>query len=198
MQTRLLLPIMMSFLLASAAWAEPASQPDDECCPSCAARRAATTQPDLTEAGRKNLATLNENLHDIRFQFSYTGPQDKPFYTVTLSVADFMADGGDPFVLGQRITHEQGERIVALLADSGWLNTAQDLARPPKVELPDGYVLQVFGYDRGRVMIGPMGLNATTYQRLEAIRKVVDGPAEADMDKLLGRISFLRPDEPTQ
>jgi len=171
--------------LAGPALAQPAaSQPQ--------AGLAPATQPQLTDAGRKNLKTLTDHLEDLEFTFSYRGAQDKPFYAVTLSVADFMLDEDNPFTLGSRITPEEGARIVRLLAEFGWLDGAQDVPRPPKVELGDGYLLQIAGYDRGRNMLGSMGFDARTYERLSAIRAAVAGQAGKNMDSLLGRISFLK------
>jgi hypothetical protein len=147
----------------------------------------------LTAQGTANLKILNNNQGKLKFTFRYSGAQDKPFYKVSLNAGDIRPAGEMAFTYDEKITAEDSANIIKILASSIWINKATDTLKALKIAQPDGYLLEITGYDADRLMIGPIGFDSKTYQQLAAIRAVLSGKAASAMDTLLTRIKFLKP-----
>lgn len=147
----------------------------------------------LTAQGTANLKILNTNQGKLKFTFRYSGAQDKPFYKVSLSAGDIRPADEMAFTYDEKITAEDSAKIIKILAASIWINKATDTLKALKIAQPDGYLLEITGYDADRLMIGPIGLDTNTYKQLTTIRAVLSGKAANAMDTLLNRIKFLKP-----
>ena len=158
--------------------------------------RAATTQAEA------RIKLLKAHVDQLVFSFYYLGPTDKPFYNVTLSVPDFMIqDDPDRFARKERITAAQAEKIIDLLAASGWLAKAEEgihiiNTEPNPPPFPQ-YNLTV--KLEKNVFIGSMGFDLKMLRTFDAIRAALDdGPGKPAsdgakaMDLLIRRMTGLR------
>lgn len=183
---------ILTFCMTSASQVSAAPKPS---APKPATKAIKTVQIDMTEA---NLKILKDNQKKLQFTFKYSGQQGKPFYKVTLNATDIVSDDQNPFTYDEHITQSECAAIIEVLAaspltSSPWISKANDTVRMIKIAQPDGYLLEVTGYDTDRLMVGHLGFDANTYRQLAAIRAVLSGKAASAMDTLLTRISFLKP-----
>jgi len=118
----------------------------------------------------------------------YYGPQDKtkPFFSLTLSAAGLA--GGlkrAPWAPAVQISKAQALKIIDHLHATGALNKAGNL-RTKGLAPPKGptYSLIVKGLPQ-LPLHDPLGWDLKMLQRLDALRKVLDGDAAKAMDKLL-------------
>ena len=139
---------------------------------------------------------------NFALHLSYCGDQDKPYYSLLLRGArpkppkpGAPAPRANPFALRVPITKRQVERLVAHLAESGFLREAKNALKdaiPPAAG--PCYLLRVTGGPTGKALDlrGRFGWGRGMFQKLDALRAVLFGPAAEAMDRLLGRLSGHR------
>jgi hypothetical protein len=145
--------------------------------------------PDPVKAREKE---LKASVKTFQLELRYNGPEDKPFYRLTLDVLPSGRNRNNPFYRFAQISEAEAKRVIDQLAADGFLTDASDLAndkvpifRPPN---KPGYTLTVTG------LYQDLGWGLPMLKRLDGLRKVLDGDAAKEMDLLLGRLSgFRRP-----
>jgi hypothetical protein len=161
--------------------------------PPSATSAPADSRPVATSQAEARIKLLKAHVEQSEFSFFYVGPTDKPFYAVTLSVPDFMIqDDPQQFVRKERITAAQGEKIIEVLAASGWLAEAEEGIHIINTEPPPwpGYRLTLM-FDK-TVLAGPLGFDLKMLRQLDAIRVVLDGDGAKAMGLLIKRMAGLR------
>ncbi len=95
----------------------------------------------------------------------------------------------DMMLLAQ-ISKAQAARIIEHLRTEGFLARAKDVSKQkPKRPTERCYVLNVHG---GRHLREVLGWNLAMLRRLKGLRRVLDGPAAAAMDKVLAPLERQR------
>ncbi|MCK4623926.1 MAG: protease inhibitor I42 family protein, partial [Phycisphaerae bacterium] len=141
---------------------------------------------------------LKANLGTFMFHLRYHGKQDqnKPFYRLTLDRLPRLPTPKAAVRLLVRVNHDQAEKIIDHLARSGFLASA--MLNTPQNAMPDGpaytYLLTVDLKDRkgGWWLYEDLGWDLKMLKRLDGLRKVLDGDAAKEMDKLLKRLEGQR------
>jgi hypothetical protein len=64
----------------------------------------------------------------FRLQLEYNGDQDKPYYSLTLTVPCVAHDSKSAFYPQVQITEEQAQRIIEYLATEGFLDQTTTLS----------------------------------------------------------------------
>jgi hypothetical protein len=124
----------------------------------------------------------------------HNGDQDKPYYNLTLTVPGVSHDNKNAFYPEVQIAEEQAQRIIEYLATEGFLDQADDL-KPRAVEkfpaspMP-GYSMNVT--TEQIIFSGDLGWKMPMLNRMERLRKIMDGEAAKQMDFLLGRMAGHR------
>ena len=148
--------------------------------------------------GRKREQDLKAGLAAFRLDLRYFGPQDKPFYQLTLSTQPVPQLASDPFHPFVAIDRAQAEKIVALLASDGYLDRAVDeLSQDITLRVPKGptYYLVVQAQDNGVInvrMHEDLGWLPKLLDRLDALKKVLDPKPAAALDTLITRLGPRR------
>ena len=151
--------------------------------------------PNANAAARA--AKLTGDIRTFTLRLSYAGQEDKPFYRLLLSVPAIAGkDRDNPFHRQARITEAQAGKIVEFLAKDGFFDTALDGNRnrgpvPPKEPY---YALTVGVANGGNPILFEEWLTfrPLLFQRLDGLRKLLDGDAATDMDFLITRLSGYR------
>ncbi len=86
----------------------------------------AAVERTLSETTLKREKQLKAGLANFRLDLAYIGPQDKPFYQLTLSVQPTRQLASDPFHPYVVIDRAEAEKIVGHLASDGFLDRAVD------------------------------------------------------------------------
>jgi hypothetical protein len=144
-------------------------------------------------AGRapERAEALKRNLKVFQLLLIYHGPQDKPYYNLTLSVPRVRPSETNPFHPIVHVDIEQAGRIVDRLASDGFLAEASDITRerivPPS---SPGYSMRVNGEEIS--LQAELGWNLGMLKTLDGLKSVLDGDAAESMELLLGRLSGHR------
>jgi len=158
---------------------------------------AAADRP-ATALGRKREQDLKAGLAAFRLDLKYFGPQDKPFYQLTLSTQPVPQLASDPFHPLLVIDRAQAEKIVALLAGDGYLDRAVDeLSQDITLRAPQGptYYLNVQAQEDGIISVQmheDLGWLPKLFDRLDALKKVLDPKPAAALDTLITRLGPRR------
>jgi len=170
------------------------------CGPEVAGRDAAPDVKSTTAVGRARAKTVSDRIEWLEILIEYgerrwgRGPQDLRFYSLTLQVPTdaVIADAKWAIVSVSRRT---GLKLVNALAKDGFFDRARDLVADMEC-LPGGvyYTLQVSTGDADRPYKyrEEIGWDLGTLRRLDSLREVLDGDAQAAMDKLLGALASHR------
>jgi len=146
----------------------------------------------LTDQALARAKQLKAEIKTFRLELLYNGQEDKPFYRLVLSVPPIGYDRSNPFYRLARITESPAVKIIDHLVGEGFLDGAFDLRaktkRPPPT-MP-GYVMRAS--TQGIAFQEDLGWGLPMLERLDGLRKVLDGDAARGMDLLLGRLSGLR------
>jgi hypothetical protein len=137
---------------------------------------------------------LREAVKSFRLRLEYNGDQDKPYYNLTLTVPSVAHDRKNAFCPQVQITEEQAKRIIDHLATDGFLDQADDLKpgvvkKSPAPTMP-GYTMKVA--TEQIIFLGDLGWGMPMLNRMERLRKVLDGDAATQMGLLLGRMAGHR------
>jgi len=134
---------------------------------------------------------LKADLDTFFLEVRYWGDQDKPFYNAIFQAGELMGEY-PPYVEAARVSKEQAERILGVLAEDGFLALAE---RTPTAGMPTPagpcYILTVREKGTGELWRN-LGWDGAMLRRLDGLRKAVDGDAAKALDTLLGRMSGLR------
>ena len=134
---------------------------------------------------------LKEAVDKFQLHLRYYGPQDKPYYALTLRVPQ-VKDRRSPFWPAAQLTKDQAGKIIDHLAADGFLARAGNIAtKHIKVPAGPAYTMTVLG-PSGTELYEVLGWELPMLQRLDALRKVLDGDPARQMDLLLGRMSGHR------
>ncbi|QDU94456.1 hypothetical protein [Lignipirellula cremea] len=135
--------------------------------------------------------SLEKNLQAFQLRLLYHGPQDKPFYNLSLSVQPLEQLASDPFHPLLQIDEAQAKKIIQFLATDGFLEQATELPAQRKRFLPaSGYTLTVNGQDVA--LHAELGWDLAMLQRLDGLHKVLEGKPAAAMQTLIGRLAGYR------
>jgi hypothetical protein len=148
-------------------------------------------------AATARAAQLLADIKTFTLRLSYYGQQDKPYYHLLLSVAPLRRNASDnPFHRQAQITEAQAAKIVEFLSGDGFMAVALDGNRnlgpvPPKEPY---YSLTVSVSNGGNPIVFEEWLTfrPLLFQRLDGLRKLLDGDAATGMDFLLTRLSGHR------
>jgi hypothetical protein len=141
---------------------------------------------------------LKAGIAGFQLELTYIGPQDKPFYNLTLSVQPVAQLASDPFHPIVQIDQAQAEKIVRQLAADGFLDRAiDDQKQDITLRAPKGptYFLTVRAQDPtfGRMQWHEdLGWNGKMLDRLDSLKNVLDPKPAAALDLLLGRLGGQR------
>jgi hypothetical protein len=153
------------------------------------AKQASTAKPSAVATERA--AKLKADLKTFTLSLNYSGQQDKPFYHLCLSVPQ--PRGNDnPFDQQVQIPEKQAQAIIDYLAIEGFFDHAKEaFLRTPA---PPYYVLWIEVDGNGHpARYGEfLGWNLEMLQRLEGLRKVLEGDAAKGMDLLIGRMAGFK------
>ena len=155
------------------------------------------------DAAAQRAEKLKAAVKEFRLHLYYRGPEDKPFYRLTLSTQGLDAKPINDFYRAAVVTEKQAREIIDLLAAEGFLTAAKEWNSlwnmPMKWDKPQGYVLQVSGFADAKgnfrhnlFWYEELGWDLAMLKRLDGLRKPLDGQAAREMDLLLGRLSGLR------
>lgn len=149
----------------------------------------------IGKAAYRRLWQLKQHLDFFWLRLEYCGPQDKPFYGLTLQMLKPAAEQPATAAAVQ-VTREGALRLLSEVAHGGSLARAADAseARPKRPAGP-AYVLTYGTTVRGRAVsyFEDLGWGPEMLERLDALRKATeDGAPARGMDLLLGRLAGLR------
>jgi hypothetical protein len=144
------------------------------------------------DSGKERAEKLKVDLDSFALGLRYYGPQDKPFYILTLSVQAIPRRKSTPFMLDAVIDKETASKIIDRLLDAGILARADEVPRNRLDRLrkaPDGpcYVLTVEG--NKLELEDNLGWGPDLAKQLLALRVLVKDDAAKQMDVFLGRLS---------
>ena len=153
-------------------------------------KQAATVKPSAVATERAE--KLKVDLKTFTLSLNYSGPQNKPFYQLLLSVPQPRGNA-NPFDQQVQVTEKQAQGIIDYLAIEGFLDRAQEgpFKRTPVFPY---YALTVQVDGKGhRDLYGEfLGWNLKMLERLEGLRKVLEGDAAKGMDLLIGRMAGFK------
>ena len=137
---------------------------------------------------RKRFLTGLETLY---LHLRYHGPQDKPYYSLTLRVP-VVWDQRPLFWPAVQIKKGQAHKIVEHLGKEGFLVIAENVTgQKARTPLAPTYALTLVGTG-GMTLYENLGWDLEMLSRLDALRKVLDGDTTKAMDKLLARMAGHR------
>jgi len=153
------------------------------------------TQPIKLAADRA--AKLKADLKTFTLSLDYSGPEDKPFIRLFLSVPRLPGIGGNPYSHRRvEITEAQAAKIIDYLATEGFLDNALDGNRNQGPAEPKGphYTLKLRVDNNGDPVLYEEWLpwDMNMLRRLDGLRTVLEGDAAKNMDALLARLSGFR------
>ena len=134
---------------------------------------------------------FKDNVTRFSLDVRYFGPQDKPYYQLTLRVP-ILKDRRSAFWPAAQLLPTAARKVIDHLAADGFFDRARDITLA-SVAMPKGpaYVLLVSG-PGGQQFYEPIGWDLKMLARLDALAKVLDGDAAKKMALLLGRLSGFR------
>jgi len=136
-------------------------------------------KPDRTT---ERILRLKGNLEQFMLRLDYVGPQDKPFPSLVLSVAQ-------PGTT--RIDELKASGLIGHLARTGWMARATDAADAPGAPIPGpAYIMTVTG--AGLRLRESLGWELGMLKTLDALRQQLSGDAAKALDRVLARLSGLR------
>lgn len=166
-----LLSTIVSCLMVTAVYGEPPEMP--------------------TKKAKERANALQENLKAFQLRLVYHGPQDKPFYNLTLSVEPIPQLASDPFHPLIQIDEGQAKKIITHLAKDGFLDQATDPRVEKKAPLTtSGYSLSINGKDLA--WRTELGWDLKMLRRLDNLQAVLDGKAAEAGKLVIGRLSGYR------
>lgn len=165
------LSFAIAWLMATAVHAEPQDIP--------------------SKKAKERAEALKENPNAFQLLLLFHGPQDKPFYNLTLSVEPVDQLASDPFHPKVRIDEDQAKKIITHLAKDGFLEQATD----PRVEkkallTTPGYSLTVNGKDLA--WRAELGWDLKMLKRLDELQAALDGKGALAMKTLIARLGGYR------
>ena len=144
----------------------------------------------VSEQSKKRAKVLKANAKTFRLELNYNGPEDKPFYRLTLSVPKVGGDRRNPFYRIVQLKEDEALKVIDHLARDGFLDNAVDLLTDIKISVfpptMPGYILKALPFDED------LGWGLPMIQRLDGLRAALPDDGKKDMDFLLGRLSGLR------
>jgi hypothetical protein len=153
--------------------------------------RVLATEP--SKVATERAGELKADLKTFTLSLNYNGPQDKPYYHLLLSVPQPPGDDrANPFYQHVQVTEKQAEAIIDYLVIEGFFDRAQEaFLRTP---VPPYYQLSVQVDGKGHpARYGEfLGWNLKMIQRLDGLRKVVEGDAGKAVDILIARMTGHR------
>jgi len=155
----------------------------------------AASGPSAKAAARAELLTAG--VKSLRLDVLHYGVSDKSLYSLTLTVPWFSRTIEPPFHPLVIIDAEAARKIIGYLAESGALDKAQEgeLINSDRAPTTAWYVLNVQvtrKYGPKLVYQESLGWGLPMLNRLEGLRKVLEGDAAKAMDRLLSRLSGYR------
>jgi hypothetical protein len=151
-----------------------------------------------SEKSIKRAKELRAGVAGFQLSLNYFGPQDKPFYKLTLSVRAVEQLAIDPFHPMVEIDEAQAEKIIKALLADGFLDRAQDdRVQDITLRAPKGptYVMTVRADtpEFGLVQFHEdLGWNLEMLERLDSLKSVLGQKPQAGLDSLLGRLAGQR------
>lgn len=98
---------------------------------------------ELSEKAAERADFLKRNLDTLQLQLVYYGPQDKPYYALTLSVLPVPQLASNPFHPNIQIKEDEAGRIVDHLSKEGFFDQAVKPKSGQKQQPVRGYTLTV-------------------------------------------------------
>ena len=136
---------------------------------------------------------LTAAIKSFKLDLSYGDDQDKPYYNLTLSVADIADHRKNASHLQVQITEAQAQRIIDRLAAEGFLSEAEEMDPAELKKLPAQTSHYGLSVANGKaIFYENFGWGAAMVLRLDHLRMALDGDAAKAMDLLLGRLAGLR------
>ncbi|MDP6635790.1 MAG: protease inhibitor I42 family protein [Phycisphaerae bacterium] len=134
---------------------------------------------------------LKEDIAKFTLDIRYSGPQDKPFYQLTLRVP-IVKDKRSAFQPAAQLSQAAAKKIIDHLAADGFFDRATETTLA-SVLMPKGPAYSMFvSGAKGRQFYEPIGWDLKMLARLDALAKTLDGDPARKMALLLGRLSGLR------
>jgi hypothetical protein len=152
-------------------------------------------QPTPKAAARA--AQLLSGVKAFQIDVLHYGTTDKPFYNLTLSVPWLTRVTEPPFHPLVLIDVDDARKIIGYLLDSGALDNAQEgeSITPGHAPTTAYYVLNIRAEPKSWQKVvyqESLGWGLPMLDRLEGLRKALQGGAARKMDLLLGRLSGYR------
>ena len=140
---------------------------------------------------------LKGDLGSFLMSIGYFGPQDKPFYGLTLSTHGLRRAASSEFDLVVTIDKAEASKVVDWLETSGVLGASDDLRAPEdatrKLDPGPGYAVYIEG--AGTKFHGKLGWGKGLEAKLLGLRAVLGTEATRQMDVLLARLG-IHPSSP--
>jgi hypothetical protein len=174
---------------------------------------AATSAKKPTPKAAARAEQLKSAIKSFKLEMRHSNvDEDKPYYTVTLTVEGIRCDRMNAFEPQAQITEEQAQKIIDCLATGGFLDRAEELKAGEKEKYPSSSVVvkkaqvgdqtvetsQTMVHYAMKVTAGKvifyedLGAGRPMLKRLDGLRKLLDGDAAKAMDLLLGRLAAYR------
>jgi len=151
----------------------------------------------LSPKAAKLARLVKADVASFTLNILYFGPQDKPYYELTLRVP-VVKDKRSAFQPAAQLTANAARKVIDHLAADGFFDRATDIReatviKPKRPVMPKGpaYTLSVSGA-KGRWFSEPIGWDLKMLARLDALAMVLDADGARKMTLLLGRLSGLR------
>jgi hypothetical protein len=157
-------------------------------------RKSATSPADrFAERATRRANRVRESLDSFELRISPEGENEKPFYSLLLSVAPPATRREDQTLFDRsvRITREQASRVVDYFSrDEFFLRSAYEVSAqqdfPPLAPYVQNYVVTL---TTARIRLWEdWGWGPTMVKRMRRLRSVLSGDAARNMDLLLDRI----------
>jgi len=131
---------------------------------------------------------LKKHIESFVLTLSYYGEEDKPFYRLNMHVMQNQFDSRE-FAPAVQLSQAEAARLIDSMAREGFLSAGKPLEGKVEPKAP-AYVLRIWNDKYSQYEV--LGWDLAMVQRLEALRKLLDGDAARAMDSLLTRLSGLR------
>lgn len=146
----------------------------------------------LSDTAKERAKALKDTIDNFQLQLSFFGPEEKPYYRLTLSCFAVVQDGKNPFYQKVRIDKAQAEKLIDHLAAKGFLDRADNIFGK-RLEPFGGptYVCEMRGPEKV-ILMEDLGWGGKLLKSLDEIRQSLDGDAAKKMDTLIGRLGGIR------
>jgi hypothetical protein len=144
---------------------------------------------DQAKLSAERTKALKDDVENFILTLRYRGPEDKPFYWLTLCRRMQATTAVYQFELTGLIDRDTTLKVIDWLAESGVLAAAEDISIEEKPrKQPQGPCYVAFASGGKMALMHDLGWGPDLAKRLLSLRALLTGDAAKQMDVFLGRL----------